>query len=106
MNLYIEFNKLKEQLLKKVYLMLNIKRLIPKIPKSIGVITSETGAVIRDIINVIKRRYPKVNIKLYPVKVQGQQSKYDICEHTSVQLPGCQNLLTGQQVRWNRHSSP
>ena len=56
------------------------KKTIPKIPKSIGVITSETGAVIRDIINVIKRRYPKVNIKLYPVKVQGQQSKYDICE--------------------------
>ena len=74
-DLYIEFNKLKEQLSKEGLFDVKYKKTIPKIPKSIGVITSETGAVIRDIINVIKRRYPKVNIKLYPVKVQGQQSK-------------------------------
>ena len=49
-------------------------------PKSIGVITSPTGAVIRDIINVIKRRFPKVDIKLYPVNVQGDKSASDICE--------------------------
>ena len=73
--LIISFFALKEGLFDVKY-----KKTIPKIPKSIGVITSETGAVISDIINVIKRRYPKVNIKLYPVKVQGQQSKYDICE--------------------------
>ena len=79
-NLYIEFNKLKEQLSKEGLFDIKYKKPIPTIPKSIGVITSPTGAVIRDIINVIKRRYPKVNIKLYPVNVQGQQSKYDICE--------------------------
>ena len=79
-NLYIEFNKLKEQLSKEGLFDIKYKKPIPTIPKSIGVITSPTGAVIRDIINVIKRRYPKVNVKLYPVNVQGQQSKYDICE--------------------------
>ena len=79
-NLYIEFNKLKEQLSKEGLFDIKYKKSIPRMPKSIGVITSETGAVIRDIINVIKRRYPKVNIKLYPVNVQGSQSKYDICE--------------------------
>ncbi len=79
-NLYIEFNKLKEQLSKEGLFDIKYKKSIPTIPKSIGVITSPTGAVIRDIINVIKRRYPKVNVKLYPVNVQGQQSKYDICE--------------------------
>ena len=79
-NLYIEFNKLKEQLSKEGLFDIKYKKPIPTIPKSIGVITSPTGAVIRDIINVIKRRYPKVNIKLYPVNVQGQQSKYDICD--------------------------
>jgi len=79
-NLYIEFNKLKEQLSKEGLFDIKYKKPIPAIPKSIGVITSPTGAVIRDIINVIKRRYPKVNVKLYPVNVQGQQSKYDICE--------------------------
>lgn len=79
-DLYIEFNKLKEQLDKEGLFDIRYKKSIPTMPNSIGVITSETGAVIRDIINVIKRRYPKISIKLYPVNVQGHQSKYDICE--------------------------
>lgn len=79
-NLYIEFNKLKEKLINEGLFDEKYKKTIPKIPKSIGVITSETGAVIRDIINIIKRRYPKVSIKLYPVNVQGIKSKFDICE--------------------------
>ncbi len=79
-DLYIEFNKLKDKLYKEGLFDVKYKKKIPTIPKSIGVITSPTGAVIRDIINVIKRRYPKVNIKLYPVNVQGDNSKYDICE--------------------------
>lgn len=79
-NLYIEFNKLKEKLNKEGLFDSKYKKSIPKIPKEIGVVTSETGAVIRDIINVIKRRYPKVKIKLYPVTVQGIRSSSDICE--------------------------
>lgn len=79
-NLYIEFNKLKEKLSKEGLFDQKYKKAIPKIPNSVGVVTSQTGAVIRDIINVIKRRYPKVSIKLYPVNVQGDKSKYDICE--------------------------
>ena len=79
-NLYIEFNKLKEKLQKEGLFDYKYKKPIPKIPTSIGVVTSPTGAVIRDIINVTKRRYPKVHIKLYPVKVQGQDSKEQICQ--------------------------
>lgn len=79
-NLYIEFNKLKEKLSKEGLFDPKYKKSIPTIPKSIGVITSPTGAVIRDIINVIKRRYPKVAVKLYPVTVQGDKSADDICE--------------------------
>ena len=79
-NLYIEFNKLKEKLQKEGLFDYKYKKPIPKIPKSIGVVTSPTGAVIRDIINVTKRRYPKVHIKLYPVKVQGEGAKDEICE--------------------------
>jgi exodeoxyribonuclease VII large subunit len=79
-NLYIEFNKLKERLSKEGLFDIKYKKHVPKIPKSIGVVTSDTGAVIRDIINVIKRRYPKVNIKLYPVSVQGKKSSVDICK--------------------------
>ncbi|WP_330676720.1 exodeoxyribonuclease VII large subunit [Romboutsia lituseburensis] len=79
-NLYIEFNKLKEKLNEEGLFEYKYKKQIPKIPKTIGVITSQTGAVIKDIINVIKRRYPKVEIKLYSVTVQGHNSKFEICE--------------------------
>ena len=79
-NLYIEFNKLKEKLKKEGLFDTKYKKEIPKMPRSIGVITSPTGAVIRDIINVTKRGFPKVDIKLYPVNVQGDKSASDICE--------------------------
>lgn len=78
-NLYIEFNKLKEKLKNEGLFDSKYKKQIPKMPKSIGVVTSPTGAVIRDIINVTKRRFPKVDIKLYPVNVQGDKSAEDIC---------------------------
>lgn len=79
-NLYIEFNKLKEKLNEEGLFDYKYKKQIPKIPRKIGVITSQTGAVIKDIINVIRRRYPKVEIKLYSVTVQGSNSKFEICE--------------------------
>lgn len=79
-NLYIEFNKLKEKLKKEGLFDPKYKKEIPKMPKAIGIVTSPTGAVIRDIINVTKRRFPKVDIKLYPVNVQGEKSSKDICK--------------------------
>lgn len=79
-NLYIEFLKLKEKLGKEGLFDYIHKKPIPKMPKNIGIITSDTGAVIKDIINVVKRRYPKVNIKLYSVSVQGKNSSEQICE--------------------------
>lgn len=79
-NLYIEFSKLKEKLSKEGLFDPNYKKSIPTIPKSIGVITSPTGAVIRDIINVIKRRYPKVAVEALSVTVQGDKSADNICE--------------------------
>ncbi|GAA0091640.1 exodeoxyribonuclease VII large subunit [Paraclostridium bifermentans] len=79
-NLYIEFLKLKEKLGKEGLFDYIHKKPIPKMPKNIGIITSETGAVIKDIINVVKRRYPKLNIKLYSVSVQGKNSSEQICE--------------------------
>ena len=78
-NLYMEFNKLKEKLKKEGLFDPKYKKEINKMPRAIGVVTSPTGAVIRDIINVIKRRFPKVDIKLYPVNVQGEKSAEDIC---------------------------
>ena len=54
------------------------KKPIPRIPNTIGVITSPTGAAIRDIINTISRRFPLCSVILYPAIVQGDDAKNDI----------------------------
>ena len=70
--LYAEYEKLKEKLASEGLFDDKYKKKIPMLPRSIGVVTSKTGAVIRDIINVTTRRFPAVNIKLYPAAVQGK----------------------------------
>lgn len=70
--LYAEYEKLKARLSEEGLFDEQHKKKIPILPNSIGVITSKTGAVIRDIINVTTRRFPNVNIKLYPASVQGK----------------------------------
>jgi len=70
--LYAKFLKLKETLEKEGIFDMSRKKTLPKYPSKVGVITSESGAVVRDIINVIARRFPKVNVVLYPVAVQGE----------------------------------
>lgn len=69
--LHAAYEQLKEKLESKGMFDSKYKKPIPMLPKSIGVVTSKTGAVIRDIINVTTRRLPNVNIKLYPAAVQG-----------------------------------
>ncbi|MEI6608171.1 MAG: exodeoxyribonuclease VII large subunit [Deltaproteobacteria bacterium] len=59
------------------------KKEIPFIPKRIGVITSPTGSVIRDILNITKRRYPAVDILIAPVKVQGSDAAADMIQALS-----------------------
>ena len=49
-------------------------------PETIGVLTSKTGSVIKDIINVATRRNPNVHIKLYPIPVQGEKAEIKIAE--------------------------
>ena len=70
-SLYEEYEKLKAKLEAEGLFSSEHKQKIPFMPKTIGVLTSNTGAVIRDIINVSTRRNPNVHIKLYPVPVQG-----------------------------------
>lgn len=69
--LYEEYQKLKAKLEKEGLFEAAHKKKIPMLPKTIGVLTSSTGAVIRDIINVSTRRNPNVHIRLLPVPVQG-----------------------------------
>ena len=54
------------------------KQPLPHIPRQIGIITSPTGAAVRDIIQVLGRRFPGIPVILYPVQVQGERAKTDI----------------------------
>ena len=56
------------------------KQQIPKAIKSIGVITSPTGAAVKDILTVLKRRNPLLEVIIYPALVQGEQAKFDISQ--------------------------
>lgn len=77
-NLYIEFEKLKERLSNEGLFSPEHKKVIPKIPKRVGIITAPTGAAIRDIISTIKRRFPICETILFPALVQGRDSAPDI----------------------------
>lgn len=70
--LYKAYEKLKAKLSEEGLFDEAHKKPIPLLPRAIGVVTSKTGAVIRDIINVTTRRLPNVNIILYPAAVQGE----------------------------------
>lgn len=78
--LYKKYEELKQKLETEGYFDQNHKKPIPKMPKTIGVLTSQTGSVIRDIINVSTRRNPNVNIRLFPVPVQGEGAAEKIAE--------------------------
>lgn len=69
--LFEKFEKMKKELEREGIFESAYKRKIPKYPKRIGVITSPTGAAVRDIIQVIRRRNKLVDIVIYPAKVQG-----------------------------------
>lgn len=69
--LYLAFEQLKDKLAKLGYFDTSIKKEIPTYPRHIGVVTSPTGAAVRDIITTIRRRYPIVDLTVIPVLVQG-----------------------------------
>jgi exodeoxyribonuclease VII large subunit len=70
-DLFIKFEKLKEKLSKEGYFDEAYKKPLPRYPQRIGIVTSPTGAAIKDIINVSTRRSSLVDLVLYPAKVQG-----------------------------------
>jgi exodeoxyribonuclease VII large subunit len=79
-SLQLAFTQLKEKLSKEGLFSEAHKVSMPYLPASIGIVTSPTGAAIRDMINVIGRRFPNMHIILYPAKVQGEGAKEDIKE--------------------------
>ena len=79
-SLYTAYEELKNKLEKQGLFDKKYKKEIPKMPRCIGVLTSNTGSVIRDIINVSTRRNPNCYIKLLPVPVQGKGAGEKIAE--------------------------
>ena len=76
--LQLAFQQLKEKLSKEGLFDDELKKSLPLLPQKIGIVTSPTGAAIRDILNIIDRRFPNVHILIAPVKVQGEGAAREI----------------------------
>ncbi|MCU7796719.1 MAG: exodeoxyribonuclease VII large subunit [Candidatus Thiodiazotropha sp. (ex Myrtea spinifera)] len=72
--LRLAFEQLKEKLAAEGLFDTEKKRSLPVIPKQIGIITSPSGAAIRDLLSVLKRRFPALPVIIYPVQVQGEEA--------------------------------
>ncbi len=76
--LYLAFEQLKDKLNEEGLFDHKYKKRLPSIPRRIGIITSPTGAAIRDIISIVLRRFPKVELYVFPVIVQGEAAAESI----------------------------
>ncbi len=92
------FDALKQKLADEGLFAASHKKPLPALPACIGVITSPTGAAIRDIITVLKRRFPAIPVVIYPVAVQGEQAKYEIAKAlaSANNNPRCDVLILGR----------
>lgn len=98
-NLSIAFEKLKEKLSKEGLFDEKYKKPIPTFPYKIAVITSETGAAVRDIVKIIKNRNDIVDILIYPCLVQGSGAAEDIAkaiEQVNILFPETDVIITGR----------
>lgn len=93
-----KFEQLKQKLNSEGYFSLNHKKTLPTNIQRIGVVTSPTGAAIQDIISVIQRRNPYLQLTIYPCLVQGDQAAYDIVDaiHTANKRKECDVLIVGR----------
>jgi exodeoxyribonuclease VII large subunit len=76
--LQLAFEQLKKKLESEGLFDTGRKKLLPLLPKRIGLITSPTGAAVRDVVRILKRRFPNVHMTLYPVRVQGEEAAGEI----------------------------
>ncbi len=84
--LQLAFEQLKKKLAAEGLFDASRKRPLPRLPRRIGIVTSPTGAVIRDLLEILERRFPGLHIRLYPALVQGEGSIEEVCaglEHFS-----------------------
>ncbi len=77
--LQFAFEQLKKKLAAEGLFDRARKRPIPKMPRRIGIVTSPSGAAIRDLLNILSRRFPGLHVRLFPAQVQGEGSVEDVC---------------------------
>ena len=77
-SLQLAFEQLKERLKAEGLFDLDRKKPLPAFPRTVGIVTSPTGAVIRDFLNIVSRRHSGLNVLLYPVTVQGESAAAEI----------------------------
>jgi exodeoxyribonuclease VII large subunit len=77
--LQIAFDQLKQRLLKEGLFDPERKRKLPRFPLRIGIVTAPKGAVIRDFVEILSRRFPGLHVRLFPARVQGIGSIEDVC---------------------------
>ena len=96
--LQLAFERLKEQLAKDGLFDPIHKKPLPKFPQKIGLITSATGAAIRDILRMLQKRYPAVEVLLFPTRVQGEDAAAEIAHAIACmnRLPGMDLLIVGR----------
>lgn len=83
-NLHIAFEQLKKKLGDEGLFDQKYKKPIPKIPKTVGIITAPTGAAVKDILSTIKRRFPICKTILFPCLVQGELARDDIVKKLDI----------------------
>ena len=90
-----QFDRLKNKLASEGLFDSDLKQELPELPKHIGVITSPTGAAIRDVLSILKRRFPAIPVTIYPVPVQGADAAPLIAKmiHTATIHSKCDVLL-------------
>ncbi len=78
------------------------KRPLPVLPRKIGIVTSLDGAALRDIIKVLRRRYPNVHLVIRPARVQGEGAAEDIARGLKAvgHVPGVDVVITGRGGGW------
>jgi exodeoxyribonuclease VII large subunit len=96
--LQLAFEQLKEKLAKEGLFNPEIKKRLPTLPKTIGVVTSPRGAAIIDIIRTLERRFARLHVLIFPVKVQGEGAAQEIVQGIDYlgSLPEMDVIITGR----------
>ncbi|NLP51615.1 exodeoxyribonuclease VII large subunit [Bacillus sp. RO1] len=97
-SLFLAYEELKKKLSKEGLFSPDYKKTLPKYPRAVGVITSPTGAAVRDIITTLKRRYPLTKIIVIPALVQGVNAAPSIVKaiQTANKIPNLDVLIVGR----------